>query len=179
MPRALVVAVLLVALVVPATAQSGATARAAGTGVERLPALESAILARLNEFREARGLPRLRVAPGLRTAAAAHSRAMLVEGFFAHESSDGSSFDSRVERFYPSRGFGFWRVGENLAAMTGVMTAEDAVDMWLASPPHRRLLIDPTWRDAGLGALRAEATGVFPGSGEASVVTLDVGVRRS
>ena len=178
MPRALVVAVLLVALVVPATAQSGATTHAAGTGVERLPALESAILARLNELRVARGLPRLRVAPGLRAAAATHSRAMLIEGYFAHESSDGTPFDNRVQRFYPSRGFDFWRVGENLAAMTGVMTAEDAVDMWLASPPHRHILLDPGWRDAGLGALRAEATGVFPGSGEASVVTLDVGVRR-
>jgi uncharacterized protein YkwD len=177
MPRALVVAVLLVALVVPATAQSGESARAAG--VERLPALESAILERLNELRASRGLPRLRVARGLRAAAATHSRAMLIEGFFAHESSDGTSFDNRVVRFYPSRGFGFWRVGENLAAMTGVMTAEDAVDMWLASPPHKHILLDPTWRDAGIGALSAPATGVFPGSGEASVVTLDVGVRRS
>lgn len=178
MSRALVVAALVVALVIPATAQSGATAGTAGSDIQRLPALESAILARLNELRGERGLPRLRFAPGLRAAAATHSRAMLVEGFFAHESPDGTRFDARVERYYPSRGFGFWRVGENLAAMTGVMTAEDAVEMWLASPPHRRLIFDPAWRDAGLGALRAEATGVFPGSGEASVVTLDVGVRR-
>jgi len=179
MPRALVVAAFLAALVLPAAAQSGAAPPAAGSSVERLPALESAILVRLNELRAARGLPRLRVAPGLRAAAASHSRSMLVDGFFAHESSDGTRFDSRVERFYPSRGFEFWRVGENLAAMTGVMTAQDAVDMWLASPPHRRLLFDPTWRDAGLGALRAQSTEVFPGGGEASVVTLDFGVRRS
>jgi uncharacterized protein YkwD len=179
MPRALVVAAFLAALVLPAAAQSGAAPPAAGSTVERLPALESAILVRLNELRAARGLPRLRVAPGLREAASKHSRAMLVEGFFAHESSDGTSFDRRVERFYPSRGFGFWRVGENLAAMTGVMTADDVVEMWLASPPHRRLLFDPAWRDAGLGALHARATDVFPGGGDASVVTLDFGVRRS
>lgn len=179
MPRAFVVAAFLAVLVLPAAAQPGAAARSAATDVERLPSLESAILVRLNELRASRGLPRLRAAPGLRAAAATHSRAMLVEGYFAHESSDGTRFDNRVERFYPSQGFGFWRVGENLAAMTGVMTADDAVEMWLASPPHRRLIFDPAWRDAGLGALRAGATGVFPGGGEASVVTLDFGVRRS
>lgn len=178
MPRALVVAAFLAVLVLPAAAQPGATARAAGAEADRLPTLETAILSRLNELRSARDLPRLRAAPGLRAAAAAHSRAMLVGGFFAHDSADGTHFDVRVERFYPSRGFRFWRVGENLAAMTGVMTAEDAVDLWLSSPPHRRVLFDPTWREAGLGALRAPATGVFPGAGEASVVTLDVGVRR-
>jgi uncharacterized protein YkwD len=178
MPRAFVVAAFLAALVLPAAAQPGAATRGAETEVERLPALESAILVRLNELRAARGLPRLRVAPGLRAAAATHSRAMLVEGFFAHESADGTRFDARVARFYPARGFELWRVGENLAAMTGVMTADEAVDMWLASPPHKRILFDPAWREAGLGALRAQATGVFPGSGEASVVTLDVGVRR-
>ena len=177
MPRALVVAAFLVALVLPAAARPGGSASAAGD-VERLPTLESAILVRLNEVRSARGLPRLRLAPGLRAAATTHSRAMLVEGFFAHESPDGTHFDSRVERFYPSRGFAFWRVGENLAAMTGVMSANEAVDMWLASPPHRRVVFDPAWRDAGIGALHAQATGVFPGAGEASVVTLDVGVRR-
>jgi uncharacterized protein YkwD len=178
MPRALVVAAFLVALVIPAAARPGGSAHSAIRDVDRLPALESAILSRLNELRAARDLPRLRAAPGLRAAAAAHSREMLVDGFFAHESGDGSHFDTRVERFYPSRGFSFWRVGENLAAMTGSITAEQAVELWLASPPHRRVIFDPAWREAGLGALRAAATGVFPGAGEASVITLDVGVRR-
>jgi uncharacterized protein YkwD len=179
MSRALVVAAMLIALVVPAAARPGGSAHVGVRDVDRLPALESAILARLNELRTARDLPRLRAAPGLRAAAAAHSRAMLVEGFFAHESADGTHFDARVERFYPSRGFSLWRVGENLAATTGVMTAEAAVDLWLGSPPHRRIIFDPGWREAGLGALHAAATGVFPGAGEASVVTLDVGVRRT
>ena len=63
--------------------------------------------------------------------------------------------------------------------MTGVMSAEEAVDLWLESPGHRRLIFDPQWREAGLGALRAASTPLFPGAGEATALTLDVGVRRS
>ena len=40
--------------------------------------------------------------------------AMLNQGFFSHESADGTSFASRLRRFYrPTRGY--WIVGENLA----------------------------------------------------------------
>ena len=175
MTRALVVVAMLAALVLPAAARPGDTARARA---ERLPALEAAILVRVNELRGSRGLPRLTMAKGLQSAAATHSSAMLTRGFFAHESPDGMRFDQRVRRFYPSRGFSFWRVGENLAAMTGVMTADEAVELWLGSPPHRRALFESAWREAGIGASRADATGIFPGGGEASVVTLDFGVRR-
>ena len=90
---------------------------------------------------------------------------MVNQGFFAHESPDGTTFDTRVERFYPSRGFRYWRVAENIAAMTGVMSAEEAVDLWLESPGHRRVIFDPQWREAGLGAVRAASTRLFPGAG--------------
>jgi uncharacterized protein YkwD len=179
MARALVVAATLVALVIPAAAQPVATTRSDESQAERLAALETAILVRINELRGERGLAKLRPATGLRAAAGAHSRSMVSQGFFAHESPDGTTFDSRVERFYPSRGFRYWRVAENIAAMTGVMSADEAVDLWLESPGHRRVIFDPQWREAGLGAVRAASTRLFPGAGEATALTLDVGVRRS
>ena len=49
--------------------------------------------------------------------------------------------------------------------MTGVMSAEEAVDLWLESPGHRRVIFDPQWREAGLGAVRAASTRLFPGAG--------------
>jgi len=39
------------------------------------------------------------------------------------------------------------------------------VETWLASPPHRRVLLTPAWRELGIGAARAfGADGVYAGA---------------
>jgi uncharacterized protein YkwD len=77
-------------------------------------ALETAVLSRINRVRRGRGLRALRWNKRLAAAADFHSRDMGKKGYFEHESANGGAFWRRIERFYPSRGFSSWTVGENL-----------------------------------------------------------------
>jgi uncharacterized protein YkwD len=58
--------------------------------------------------------------------------------------------------------------GEDLAWATG-LTAHWVVDHWLASPPHRAVLLRPGFRRVGIGI----SFGTFAGHGGAGVVTAD------
>ena len=45
------------------------------------------------------------------------------------------------------------------------LTPRQVVETWLASPPHRRVLLTPAWRELGIGAARAfGADGVYAGA---------------
>jgi uncharacterized protein YkwD len=146
--------------------------------VERRAPLEAAIVNALNRVRVDAGLKPLRLSPSLRTAARGHSAAMLELGFFRHESADGTAFSERIRRHYTNRGWRTWSVGEALLASAGTTIVPDAiVEAWLESPPHRAIILSPTWRDAGIGALYApDAPREFGGSATV-VVTADFGMR--
>ena len=79
----------LVALALPLAASAGSDARAT---VAREPSLEALVLQRINEVRSAHGLGHLSASSGLTRAALTHSRSMVVNGFFAHESRNGAPF---------------------------------------------------------------------------------------
>jgi uncharacterized protein YkwD len=149
----------------------------APAGVATTKALETEVLVEINALRRARGLAALRVNAGLAAAAAAHSVAMARGGFFAHESADGSPFWKRVKSYYGSAGFARWSVGENLVWAAPELTPKQAVTMWMNSPPHRKNLLSPQWREIGLGGIRVpQAPGVFAGQG-VTVLTADFGAR--
>jgi uncharacterized protein YkwD len=149
----------------------------AGTSSARRVSLEQEIVSELNRVRAQHGLAALRLAPGLADAADTHSRAMLAYGFFTHESRDGTPFHVRVRSFYPASGFASWSVGENLLFDSRLVGARAVVRAWLNSPPHRRTMLTPTWREVGLSARFApRAPSVF-GGGSALVVTMDLGTR--
>ena len=153
-----------------------AAATSAGTTVSASASLEAAVLAELNAVRRAHGLRPLRRSGGLAAAADVHSRAMAQHGFFQHDSRDGSSFAERVRRFYGPSGHRSWSVGENLLWATSV-SASNAVELWMQSPPHRRNILTPHWREIGLSAVRAsDAPGVFGGR-DVVIITSDFGVR--
>ena len=169
----------IVAVLAAALASTGAApARSQDSAFERRVVLEQQVLRELNKVRAARGLTTLRAATGLQTAAARHSRSMLVLGFFAHESVDGTPFQHRIRRHYPSRGWESWSVGETLLAMnTWATDARSIVGAWLASPRHRDIILSAGWRDAGIGAFyRDDAPGSYGGM-ETLVVTADFGLR--
>lgn len=172
------VLVLSALAVVAALVSSPNGASGSAALVERRGALEASIVRELNRVRSASGLQPLRVQPGLRTAARGHSRAMLRHGFFGHESRDGTSFSVRIRRHYSTQGWESWAVGETLlASQGGAIDAAAAVESWLASPPHRKVIMSPTWRDAGIGVFfTSSAPAVFGGT-EAVVVTADFGLR--
>lgn len=145
--------------------------------VERRVTLEREVLREVNRVRTSRGLKPLRPASGLSSAAAAHSRSMVLNGFFAHTSLDGTPFHDRVRRHYTSRGWATWSVGETLLANSGPTDAGTIVAAWLRSSPHREILLTSAWRDVGIGILyRTSAPGTFGGT-ETLVVTADFGLR--
>jgi uncharacterized protein YkwD len=103
---------------------------------------------------------------------------MVRRGFFDHEAPGEGPFWRRIEKSYPSRGYDYWAVGENLAYGQPSLEPAEAFREWLASPSHRRSLLSPLWREAGLAAVHAPAApGEFEG-GPVTVLTLDLGVRR-
>ena len=148
------------------------------TRVEPRLLLESAVVREMNRARAASGLRPVRSSPSLRTAARSHSRSMLEHGFFSHDSVDGTAFSDRIRRYYTSRGWRTWSVGETLlASPTAAGDAKAIVAAWLGSPPHRDVILDPTWRDAGIGALYAATAPNEYRGGETIVVTADFGMR--
>jgi uncharacterized protein YkwD len=163
----------LCALAAPATA-----ARSHARNVTGDPGLEQGVLAAINGFRARHHLAPLRLNRNLSAAADTHSLAMARRGFFAHESADGSAFWKRVRRFYSDRGFARWSVGENLLWSSPDVDAAGALQMWLNSPPHRKNLLTPDWREIGLSAVHVSAApGIFEGR-ETTILTADFGTRR-
>jgi uncharacterized protein YkwD len=171
--RLAVLALALLALVAPA-----GSASAPPRAISAVDALESSVLLELNSIRARHKLAALRLSPALSSAASVHSQAMASRGFFSHTSTDGTSFWKRVQRYYRSSGFGYWSVGENLLWRSPTVDASEAVRMWLASPPHRKNVLSPQWREVGLAAVQvAGAPGTFGGL-DVTIVTADFGVRR-
>jgi uncharacterized protein YkwD len=174
MRRLVVLAVASATVFALAPAASSSPAR---TTVERQSVLERAVVRELNRVRQVRGLRPLRFGDGLGNAAAQHSRSMLELGFFDHSSADGTSFDERLRRYYPNRGWHRWAVGEALLSSSGEIGAHDIVSAWLDSPPHRAVILSPLYRDAGLGVYYAPAASGAFGGDPALVVTADFGLR--
>lgn len=146
---------------------------------QRDAGLEQAVLREVNRLRQSHGLRQLTLSAPLQTAAAFQTRDMLQHGYFDHEQPGRISFGDRLKRFYPVITGASWTVGENLLWSSPTISATEAVKLWLASPPHRRNLFDPAWRDVGVGAFSAPAApGSFAAaSGPVVVVTMDFGSR--
>jgi uncharacterized protein YkwD len=140
--------------------------------------LETAVIGRINAIRRSRGLRPLRSNSRLAAAADFHSRDMARKGYFEHDSANGTAFWRRIERFYPSRGFNSWTVGENLLWATDRYGASFAVREWMNSPPHRENILSRDWREIGIGAVFvASAPGEYRGR-SVTIVTADFGSRR-
>lgn len=170
--------VVLAALSTAVLVSSPVAAPSAPTKLERRIALEASVLREINRVRSARGLSQLRPAPALRSAARSHSQAMLTHGFFGHSSADGTAFSERIRRYYTNAGYTRWSVGEALMATeSSAVAAEAIVSAWLASPPHRTIVLAPTWRDSGVGVVYDSDAPVTFGGTEAIVVTADFGLR--
>jgi uncharacterized protein YkwD len=138
-----------------------------------MPTLDGSIVAGINAARTGRGLPRLRVSPRLQSAARSHSLDMARHGFFSHDSGNGTPAGARLTRFYGPAA----KIGEALLEWSPDVTAGEAVQAWLSSPEHRAILLDPEFRELGVSAVHATASGgEFHGS-EITLVTADFGAR--
>jgi len=171
--RIAVAALIAACVVAPGVATARDTAR--GT---RQSSLESQLVQQINAVRRGYGLKPLKASAKLASAAASHSREMGVDGYFEHESFDSTPFWKRVARWYPSRGWRSWSVGENLLYRSPDVTAESSVEMWMSSPPHRENLLDRTWREIGISAVHFDSAPGTYEDGPVTIVTADFGYRR-
>jgi uncharacterized protein YkwD len=167
------VACLVACAVVVAPAPS-ATSRAH----VRLGGLEAGLLYKLNRIRISHGLRPLHLNGELTQAASEHSDEMGSDGYFQHDSFDGTPFWKRIGRFYPASGHGYWSVGENLLWSSADLGPDDAFAEWMNSPPHRANILEPRWREVGVAVARfTSAGGVYDGR-SVMIITTDFGVRR-
>jgi uncharacterized protein YkwD len=173
--RAALVVIVVLGLAAPV---AGIASAAPASQFSSRAALESDVFVQLNQIRTEHGLAPLRRSSALDSAAAQHTSEMLRLGYFDHDSADGTSFDRRIERFYPfGAPYHRWSVGENLVWGAPSLDAAQAVRLWMGSPPHRRNILDPTWREIGISAIHAaSASGVYGGQ-PTTAITTDFGLR--
>jgi len=149
----------------------------ASSRISGVPALQDQVLSAINDLRRSKGLTELTVNPALSLAALGHSQSMALHGYFTHEGWNGSPFWTRIKAKYRPQPGNKWNVGENLVWASPELSADDAIRMWVDSPPHRKNLLTPAWREVGLGAVRAlAAPGVYKGL-DVTILTADFGVR--
>jgi uncharacterized protein YkwD len=112
----------------------------------------------------------------LQRAAQNHTDVMLNKACFAHQCSGEASVESRLRKVgYIRRSLARWAYGENLAYGRGhASTPRRMVKAWMRSPGHRGTLLNPTYREIGVGF----ESGI-PGSRKADggTFTTDFGLR--
>jgi uncharacterized protein YkwD len=152
-----VIAILRLILVALATGIVGSTAPApafaGGASSDQVAATEWEVLAEVNRLRGARGLPSLRMAPGVQEVARDRSSSMRRLGYFAHTSPSGRDAGDLLA----ARGMGRRSWGEVIGRTRRMGIGHGSrwmVDWWMHSPPHRELLLNRRFDAAGVGVVR-------------------------
>ena len=105
---------------------------------------DQSVLAAINAARATAGCGPLKLNDALMAAARTHARNMAEQNFFGHRDKAGRGFTSRLR----SEGYRYGLAAENIAA--GQKTADQVVKSWLASPGHRRNILNCKFRDTGI-----------------------------
>jgi uncharacterized protein YkwD len=169
-----------VPLVTAAVLAAGAVqpAAAARTSNAADARLASQVLVSLNAVRAQHGLVAVVPSASLAAAAQQHSLEMATAGYFAHASHDGTAFWKRIQRYYPSTHSSYWSAGENLLWSSPDVDANQALQLWLASPEHRANILTARWRQIGISVVHADSSASTFGGGPVTFITTDFGVRR-
>ncbi|MDO8212996.1 CAP domain-containing protein [Conexibacter sp. CPCC 206217] len=111
-----------------------------------------ATLCLLNRERSQRGMKPLQLDPKLGRAARAHSQDMVKRQYFEHESQDGRTpFQRMLATRYVPKGAS-WTLGENIGWGTLDLAQPGAlVKAWMDSPGHRANILNPRFREIGIG----------------------------
>jgi uncharacterized protein YkwD len=117
---------------------SGGSTTSSGSFVDKVISLT-------NQLRQQNGLQPLRANSTLNTVALTHSKNMANQDFFSHVGRDGSQSWDRMT----AAGYRWSAAGENISA--GQRTAEDVFNGWANSSGHRANLLNPNFRDIGVG----------------------------
>jgi uncharacterized protein YkwD len=128
----------------------GASAAPAASTADQARA---AVVCLINAERSQRGLHRLHHDRALGRVARGHAADMVRRSYFSHVTPGGAGFGDRVRAAGYGRGHR-WRAGEAIGWGTGARsTPAVLVREWLASPEHREILLDPQFRDLGVGVV--------------------------
>lgn len=103
------------------------------------------VLRLTNQFRTQQGVAPLKLNDELSAAAQGHAKEMAQEDYFGHAGKDGSQAWDRAQ----AKGYSFSAIGENIAA--GQKTPKAVVNAWKNSPGHRENLLNPTYKELGVG----------------------------
>jgi uncharacterized protein YkwD len=163
----------------PVTARIAATSACPGARVDRSRRsrrrARRAVLCLLNRQRRMHGLRPLRHQVRLRRASLRHSVAMVKGHFFSHVQPGGVGLVTRLRRvrYLPGRA---WLVGENIAwGMGGVERPLSIVRAWMHSTGHRANILQPAFREVGLGVYPGVPIGTRV---RGATYTTDFGFRR-
>jgi uncharacterized protein YkwD len=100
----------------------------------------------INSYRRANGLNSLKISRTLGAAAEHHSQDMAKYDYFSHTLSNGRSWSANIT----AHGYTASKtMGENIAA--GHRTAHDTFNQWKASAPHKRNMLNASFRAIGIG----------------------------
>lgn len=116
--------------------------------------LERKVLSLINNIRRTNGLQELTWNDQVAGIARTHSTNMAEKTFFSHRGFDGLMVDDRAD----AAGLGRWRaIGENIAFNRGYSKPSDfAVECWMKSQSHRENLLNPRWKETGIGIAEAD-----------------------
>jgi uncharacterized protein YkwD len=142
------------------------------------PELARSLLIAVNATRRAHGLRALRLSAPLTEAAYAHAQSLAVAGQFTHAwPTTNRVVGSWIRNFYPAHGYRRWSAGENLLWASPGFTATSAVQQWLTSPIHRRVMLTPSWRELGVGVVAATAAPGAYGGRDVQIAAAEFGKR--
>ena len=144
-----------------------------------LATLEEATLCLVNEQRALAGARPVGPQRDLYAAARRHALDMEARGYFGHRSPEGEGVLERVMQRQYLHGWNDWDLAENLCwGVRSEATPAATVGRWLLSPGHRRSMLDPSFREAGLAIVPGAP---LPGitDVDAASYVLDLGTRSS
>lgn len=121
-----------------------------------LPLVRAAVLCLVNRERAQNAEPPLILNSQLEKAAEGHNREMIAEDYFAHVSPAGETPVQRIQSttdYLPGPRVGYV-IGENLAWGTlDLATPQAIVEAWIASPGHLANILEPRYRETGIGVV--------------------------
>lgn len=142
-----------------------------------LPTVDAATVCLIDQVRRSTGLRPLRPNRSLHGVAASQSAEMVLGDYFGDNSRSGQTPLQRIAATrYTKRSRGI-SAAQNIGWGTGTEATPAAiVAAWMASPPHRRIMLTAGFRDVGVGAAPAAPATLAEGQPGATY-TVDFGAR--
>jgi hypothetical protein len=121
-----------------------------------VPAVETAVIEMTNAYRREHQLGQVKASPALTKTARAYAAYLAKNNAFSHTADDRD-----VGQRAASSGYEWCSIGENLAMnldSRGFETralAQQTVEGWINSPPHKENLLGPYYTEIGVGVVQA------------------------